>query len=100
MFPCQRSISDIAREVMTVEVRVGHVTHYFSHLGVASVLIEAEGLKIGDIIRIEGHASDVTQQVTSMQLEHEVIQEAKPGQSIGLKVAEHVREQDIVLKLM
>ena len=85
---------------MTVEVKVGRVTHYFSHLGVAGVLIEAEGLKVGDIIRIEGHTTDVTQQVASMQLEHEVIQEAKPGQSIGLKVAEHVREHDVVYKVL
>lgn len=84
---------------MTVEARVGHITHYFSHLGVAGVLIEAEGLKIGDIIRIEGHTTDVTQRVGSMQLDHNPIQEAKPGQDIGLKVEEHVREQDIVFKV-
>jgi len=85
---------------MTVEVKVGHVTHYFAHIGVAGVLVEADGLKIGDIIRIAGHTTDVTQQVTSMQLEHEVIQEAKPGQSIGLKVVEHVREHDVVYKVL
>jgi len=84
---------------MTVEVRIGQVNHYFSHIGVAGVMIEAEGLKVGDIIRIEGHSTDVTQQVSSMQLEHEAIKEAKPGQDIGLKVAEHVREHDVVFKV-
>ena len=82
-----------------MEVQVGHVTHYFPHIGVAAVLIEAEGLKVGDVIRIKGHTTDVTQQVGSMQLEHEPVQEAKPGQDIGLKVAEHVREYDEVLKV-
>ena len=82
-----------------MEVRVGHVTHYFSHLGVAAVLVEAEGLKVGDTIRFEGHSTDSTQRVNSMQLDHNTIQEAKPGQDIGLKVEEHVREHDIVFKV-
>ena len=83
-----------------MEVKVGRVTHYFSHLGVAGILIEAEGLKVGDIIRIEGHTTDFTQQVSSMQLDHVPIQVAKPGQDIGLKVAEHVREHDVVFKVL
>jgi hypothetical protein len=33
-----------------------------------------------------------------MQIEHENVQEAKVGQSIGLKVAERVRETDVVYK--
>lgn len=83
-----------------MEVKVGRVTHYFSHVGVAGVLIEAEGLKVGDIIRIEGHTTDCTQQVSSMQLDHVPIQVAKPGQDIGLKVEEHVREHDVVFKVL
>ena len=83
-----------------MEVKVGRVTHYFSHLGVAGVLVEAEALKVGDIIRIEGHTTDFTQQVSSMQLDHVPIHEAKPGQDIGLKVAEHVREHDVVFKVL
>lgn len=34
-----------------------------------------------------------------MQIEHEKIEEAKPGDDIGLKTAEKVRENDIVYKL-
>ena len=83
-----------------MEVQVGRVTHYYTHLGVAALLIEAEGLKVGDTIHIKGHTTDLTQTVDSMQLEHEDIQEAKPGQNIGIRVREHVREQDAVLKVM
>jgi hypothetical protein len=33
-----------------------------------------------------------------MQIEHENVQKAEPGQSIGLKVVERVRETDLVYK--
>lgn len=82
-----------------VEVQIGRVTHYFAHIGVATVQVESEGLKIGDTIHIKGHTTDLTQTVDSMQLEHEAIEEAKPGQDVGIKVKEHARENDIVFKV-
>lgn len=87
-------------EVIVVEVQIGRVIHYFSHLGVAAVLVESKGLKVGDTIHIKGHTTDLTQPVQSMQLEHQPIEEAKPGQDIGIKVQEHVREHDIVYKVV
>jgi putative protease len=80
------------------EKPVGKVTHYYTHLGVAVVELEDE-LKIGDVIHIKGHTSDFTQTVDSMQIEHQPIEVAKPGQAIGLKVKEHAREHDIVYKV-
>ena len=82
-----------------MEVQIGRVTHYFTHLGVAGVRVESQTLKVGDTIHITGHTTDLTQPVESMQLEHEPIEEAKPGQDIGIKVREHVREHDIVFKV-
>jgi len=83
-----------------MEVYIGRVSHYFTHLGVAGVKIESEVLKVGDTIHIQGHTTDLIQAVDSMQLEHEEIQEAKPGMDIGLRVREHVREHDRVLKIV
>ena len=83
-----------------MEVQVGRITHYYSHLGVAGVHVDSHGLKVGDIIHVKGHTTDVTQAVNSLQLEHQSIQEALPGQDIGLQVAEHVREHDVVLKVL
>jgi putative protease len=80
------------------EKPVGKVTHYYTHLSVAVVELEDE-LKIGDVIHIKGHTSDFTQTVDSMQIEHQPIEVAKPGQAIGLKVKEHARENDIVYKV-
>jgi putative protease len=89
----------VTEEVMTMEVRVGQITHYFAHIGVAALVVESAGLKVGDTIRIKGHTTDLTQTVHSMQLEHEPIEVAKPGQDIGIQVSDHVREHDIVFKV-
>ena len=82
-----------------MEVRVGQITHYFAHIGVAALVVESAGLKVGDTIRIKGHTTDLTQTVHSMQLEHEPIEVAKPGQDIGIQVSDHVREHDVVFKV-
>jgi len=55
-------------------------------------------LKVGDTIAVKGPTTDFEQAVDSMQIEHESVKEAKAGQSIGLKVAQRVRETDMVYK--
>lgn len=81
------------------EERVGIVTHYYGHLSVAAVTIDTLLLRVGDTIHVVGHTSDFRQRVESMQIEHEAVSEALPGQEIGLKVTEHAREHDIVYKV-
>ena len=76
---------------------VGKVTHFFSKISVAVVELNAP-LSVGDKIRIMGPTTDFEQTVDSMQIEHETVETAKAGQSIGLKVKEHVRETDTVYK--
>jgi len=78
--------------------KIGKITHYFSHIGVAVVEIE-KPLHVGDKISIEGSTTNFQQTVDSMQIEHDKIQEAKPGQAIGLKVNDRVREGDVVFKI-
>ena len=78
-----------------VEKRVGKVTHYFTKIGVAVIELE-DTLKVGDKIRIKGATTDFVQTVDSMQIEHQQVEEAGAGQSIGLKVADKVREGDEV----
>ncbi len=80
------------------EKEVGKITHYFDHIGVAVVKV-SDKLKVGDQIHIKGATTDFTQNVDSMQIEHEKIPEAKKGDDIGMKVKEHVREHDVVYKV-
>jgi len=80
------------------EEKVGVVTHYFGHIQVAAIMLEAE-LKIGDQIRIKGHTTDFNETIESMQLEHGSIEVGKPGQEIAISVKEHARQHDEVFKV-
>jgi putative protease len=77
------------------DVKVGKITHYYDKIGVAVIEV-AKPLKVGDTIKISGHDKEFTQEISSMQIEHEQIQEAKKGQVIGLKVDQPVKENDEV----
>ena len=76
---------------------VGRITHYFSKIDVAIIELKA-ALSVGDTIAVKGPTTDFEQKVDSMQIEHQNVQKAEPGQSIGLKVKQRVRETDIVYK--
>ena len=80
------------------EMQVGKVTHYFPKIGVAVVEVTHGSIKVGDEIHIKGHTTDFKEKVASMQVEHENVKVAELGQSIGLKVAEPVRANDLVYK--
>lgn len=78
--------------------KVGEVSHYFTKIGVAVVDLSAP-LSRGDRVAIKGMTTNFEQEVESMQIEHEIVEKARKGDSIGLKVADRVREGDIVYKL-
>lgn len=76
---------------------IGHITHFFPKICVA--IVELTGtLKVGDTIAVKGPTTDFEQKVDSMQIEHANVPKAEAGQSIGLKMAERVRETDVVYK--
>jgi len=77
---------------------VGKVSHYFSKIGVGVIELSDE-LKVGDRISIEGATTNVQQTVRSMQIEHAEVQSAGPGDAIGMKVDQRVREGDLAYKL-
>jgi hypothetical protein len=81
------------------EEAIGTVTHYYSHLGVAVVQINKGVLRTGDTVRIKGHTTDFTQKIESMEYEHQHTDQADTGQSVGLKVAVHAREHDILYRV-
>ncbi len=78
-------------------VRVGQITHFFAKISVAIVDL-TETLKVGDHILIKGPVTDFEQVVESMQIEHENVEVAEAGHSIGLKTVQHVHERDLVYK--
>jgi putative protease len=60
----------------------------------------SEPLQVGDTIHISGHHTDLTQKVDSIQIEHQDVQKAERGQSIGVRVNGEVREHDLVFKVV
>jgi len=81
-----------------IEKKVGIVFTYFKNVGVAGVKLEAE-LSVGDTIRIVGATTDFQQKVESMQIEKVSVEKAVAGDSVGIKVKERVRPNDVVYKI-
>ncbi len=81
-----------------MEDEVGRVTHYYSHLHVA-VLKLTETLLVGDFIHVLGHSTDFMQMVTSLQIDYHNVSGVNPGEDVGLKVIEPVREHDAIYRV-
>lgn len=81
-----------------METEIGKIAHFFSKISVAVIEL-TDTLKTGDTIHVKGAVTDFTQQVDSMQIQHEKVEEAKAGESIGMKVVAHVHEHDKVFKV-
>ena len=80
------------------EEKVGTVIKFFSKIDVAAIKLEGT-LNVADTIHIQGHTTDFTQEVESMQIENENVDEAGPGADVGIKVKDRVREHDTVYKV-
>lgn len=80
------------------EEEVGKISDYFAKIGVAAIELTGS-LSVGDTIHIKGHTTDFEQKVDSMQIEHQSVEKANPGDSIGIRVKDRVRGHDIVYKV-
>ncbi len=78
-------------------IEVGHVTHFFSKIGVGIVELTLP-LAVGDRILVKGPLTDFEQTVDSMQMEHKAIERAEGGDSVGLKLVQAAKERDTVYK--
>jgi translation elongation factor EF-1alpha len=81
------------------EEEIGKVSDFFARPVVAAFELTS-ALKVGDRIHIKGHTTDLELNVDSMQIENAAVQEAKAGDSIGVKVSERVRKGDTVYKIV
>jgi hypothetical protein len=79
------------------EEAIGVVTHWFGHISVAGISLKAP-LAVGDRIHIRGHSTDLIQTVGSLQIEHQSIERAGPGDDVALAVEGHVHEHDLIYR--
>ncbi len=78
------------------DLKVGTVSHYYDKIKVAVLNLTAP-LHVGDFIRFSGSA-DFSQKVESIQVEHEQVESAASGDSVGVKVDNPVKVGDEVIK--
>jgi len=91
------SVSNL--EKIMKEQEIGYISKYFGQISVAAIEITAGKLSVGDKIHIKGHTTDMNVEVGSIQIEHDAVDSAKKGDSIGLKVTGKARRKDKVFKL-
>jgi selenocysteine-specific translation elongation factor len=80
------------------EVEIGKVSDFFTRPVVAGIELTAP-LKVGDKLHITGHTTDMEITVESMQINNINVQEANPGDAVGIKVSDRVRRGDTVFKV-
>lgn len=78
---------------------IGEVTHFYKGVGVAVVKF-SKAVKAGETVHFKGATTDFTQELLSMQLDHEEVDKAAKGKEIGVKVDERVREGDKVFPVV
>lgn len=79
--------------------KVGKIIHYYDKIGVAVVELSGD-LSVGDKIKFARGGEDMfEQEVMSMQQEHNKIESAKKGDTIGLKVDNEVKEGTEIFKV-
>ena len=86
-------------EQIMKEQEIGYVSKYFGQIKVAAIEITAGKLSVGETIHIKGHTTDMNMDIGSIQIEHESVDSANKGDSIGLKVSGKARRKDKVFKL-
>jgi GTPase len=78
------------------EALIGIVVHQWQKAGAALLALSGGDLSGGDTIRIKGHTTDFTQTVRSMQINHEPVDSAGPGDEVAVAIDDRVRVKDSV----
>ena len=82
------------------EQEIGYVSNFMGNISVAIIEMTKGTLKTGDAIHIKGNTTDITETVSSMQIEHEIVDKVKKNDSLGLRVKKKVRKRDKVYKVV
>ncbi len=80
------------------ELEVGRVNKFFGKVSVAAVDV-TDSIKVGDELHFKGATTDFNLEIDSMEIDRNPIEEAKPGDLVGIKVPERVRPGDKVYRV-
>jgi translation elongation factor EF-1alpha len=81
------------------EQLVGMVVHYFKGPSVAIVRLAEGTLAVGDRVRFHGHTTEFTEQIASMEVNHQKVPQANAGDEVAIQVADRTRQHDQVFKV-
>ena len=82
------------------EEQVAVIVKFFAKPSVAALEVTSGSITKGDLLRYKGHTTDFTEEITSMEVDNQPVDEAKVGDLVGVKVKERVRENDKVYKVV
>lgn len=81
-----------------MEICIGKVTHFYNRISVAVVELSDE-VRIGDTLLFLGRTTEFTQELTSMEVNHQKITHARAGMEVAMRVEQRVRSGDQVYKV-
>lgn len=76
---------------------IGKVSHYYDKAGVAVVDLTAP-LAVGETVTFQRGDTKFSQTVDSIQVDHEQVDKAKAGTSVGMKVDQKTRLGTVVTR--
>ncbi len=82
------------------EEQVAVIVKFFTKPSVAALEVTNGTIKKGDILRYKGHTTDFTEEISTMEVDNQPVDEVKVGDLVGVKVKERVRENDKVYKVV
>ncbi|MBW1868651.1 MAG: translation elongation factor-like protein [Deltaproteobacteria bacterium] len=81
------------------EEQVAVIVKFFAKPSVAALEVTNGIINKGDLLRYKGHTTDFTEEISSMEIDNESVDDVKVGDLVGVKVKERVREGDKVYKV-
>ena len=81
------------------EEQVAVIVKFFAKPSVAALEVTNGTIIKGDLLKYKGHTTDFTEEITSMEIDNQSVDEVKAGDLVGVKVKERVREGDKVYKV-
>ena len=82
------------------EKEVAVIVKFFAKPSVAALQVTDGTIKKGDTLRYKGHTTDFTEEVSSLEIDNQPVDEVKIGDLVGVKVKDRVRENDKVYKVV
>jgi len=82
------------------KLRVGEVFHYFPKASVAAIRVTDMPVTVGDTLLFQGPSTNFDQIVDSLEIDKVKVEQAKPGQSVGIRVRDRARPGDFVYKIV